>query len=92
MVSLTSQGGTEMQKYNMYEAKTNFSKIINLVEHNEEVLISRNGKPVTKIIPFVEKPTGKRKFGTLRGKIKVNKDFDKPLPEDLIDSFYSGKL
>ena len=51
-----------MQKYNIYEAKTYFSKVINLVEHNEEVLISRNGKTVAKIIPFAEDIKITRKF------------------------------
>ena len=78
-----------MQKYNMYDAKTHFSKIINLVEHNQEILISRNGKTIAKIIPFTEKSDGKRVFGTLRGKINVATNFDDPLPKDMMDSFYS---
>ena len=81
-----------MQNYNIYEAKTNFSKIINLVEHNEEVLISKNGKLVAKIIPFIAPSTSKRKFGTLRGKIKINKDFDEQLPDEIIDNFYLGNI
>ncbi len=84
--------GEKMQKFNMYEAKTNFSKIINLVEHNEEILISRNGTAVAKIIPFNSQSSGKRQFGMLKGKIKLSVDFDKPLPADVIDSFYTKNL
>ncbi|MEQ9877860.1 type II toxin-antitoxin system prevent-host-death family antitoxin [Pectobacterium aroidearum] len=42
-----------MQKINLYEAKTNFSKIINHVsETGESYIIARNGKPVAKIVPL----------------------------------------
>ncbi len=81
-----------MQNYNIYEAKTNFSKIINLVEHDEEVLISKNGKIVAKIIPFVEKSKKNRTFGTLKGKITVNTNFDEELPPEFIRDFYMGKI
>ncbi len=81
-----------MQKYNMYDAKTHFSKIINSVEHNEEILISRNGKVVAKIIPFSDKPQGKRIFGRLRGQMKISHDFDAPLPKDILDGFYSEEI
>ena len=76
----------------MYEAKTHFSKIINSVEHNEVVLISRNGKPVAKIIPFTQELSNERKFGELRNQIKIKDDFDEELPDDIIDSFYSGHI
>ncbi|MFN8770199.1 MAG: type II toxin-antitoxin system Phd/YefM family antitoxin [Neisseriaceae bacterium] len=81
-----------MKKFNIYDAKTNFSKIINLVEHHEEVLISKNGIAVAKIVPVIFDSSEKRVFGTLRGKIKVAKDFDDSLPQDIVDSFYVNKL
>lgn len=44
------------------------------------------------MIPFTEYSTGKRKFTSLKGKIKVNKNFDESLLEDIIEDFYLGKL
>lgn len=76
----------------MYEAKTNFSKIMNLVEHNEEIIIARNGHAIARIIPFTDGAVPRRKIGTMRGKIKVSPDFDDPLPEDILESIYLGKL
>ena len=81
-----------MQTCSIYEAKTHFSKLINLVEHNEEILISRNGNIVAKIIPFHEQKSGKRQFGMLRGKIKIHEDFDAPLPDEILNAFYLGKI
>lgn len=35
-----------------FEAKTNFNKIINNVINGEEILVTKRGKPVAKIIPI----------------------------------------
>lgn len=39
----------------------------------------------SKLGPIDKKP--KRKFGVLRGKIKVAKDFDAPLPDNILSEF-----
>ena len=39
-------------QYNIHDAKTNLSRIIDRVEHGEEIIISRSGKPVAKVIPL----------------------------------------
>ncbi|WBQ03135.1 type II toxin-antitoxin system Phd/YefM family antitoxin [Kribbella sp. CA-293567] len=39
-------------QYNMHEAKTQLSRIIDRVEHGEEVIISRAGRPVAKVVPL----------------------------------------
>jgi prevent-host-death family protein len=80
-----------MRKFSLFDAKTHFSQVINLVEHNEEVMISRHGKVIAKIIPFSENSSGVREFGRLRGKIKISKDFDATLPGDILDAFYNEK-
>lgn len=41
-----------MAAYNIYEAKTKFSALVEKAEQGEEVVISRSGKPVAKLIPF----------------------------------------
>ena len=39
-----------------FEAKTHFTKIISQVMDGEEILITRRGKPVAKIIPIEKVP------------------------------------
>ena len=54
--------------------------------HGEEVIIAKAGKPAAKLVPIIAiKP--KRKPGALKGKIKISKDFNEPLPDDILDSF-----
>ena len=66
-----------MTQYNMYEAKTNFSKISKLLEEKKEdyVIISRNGKPVLKIT-LVEDNPRKNLIGCAKGMFTIPKDFD----------------
>ena len=42
------------KQVNMHEAKTHFSKLAELVENGEEVIIARAGKPVMKLVPIDE--------------------------------------
>jgi prevent-host-death family protein len=69
----------------MHEAKTHFSKLVDSVLHGNEIIIAMAGKPVAKLTPIRKKP--ERKFGKLKGKIKVAKDFDAPLPEGILEGF-----
>ena len=62
---------------NVFEAKTDFSKLIRLVELRREefITIARNGKPVAKIVPFENAPVSKR-IGIAKGKYHDPADFD----------------
>lgn len=73
-----------MLNFNIHEAKTNLSSLIQQVEAGEDVVIMRAGKPVARLMPYIEsKP---RKLGIFKGKIKIPEDFDNPMPEEWFDS------
>jgi prevent-host-death family protein len=72
---------------NVHEAKTHFSKLLRRVVAGEEVIISRAGQPVAKIVPIAGR--ARRRFGTDRGVFEVPDDFDAPLPADVLDTFES---
>ena len=74
-----------MRIVNIHQAKTHFSKLVNSVIHGSEILIAMAGKPVAKLSPISKKP--KRLKGVLKGKIKIAKDFDEPLPDEVIAEF-----
>lgn len=71
---------------NIHEAKTHLSKLIAAVAQGKEIIITKAGKPVAKLVPFESKKP-KRIFGILKGKIKIAKDFDAPLPNEIISAF-----
>jgi antitoxin (DNA-binding transcriptional repressor) of toxin-antitoxin stability system len=59
---------------NIYEAKTNLSKLITLLEEGEEIIIAKANKPIAKLIQF--KKEIKREPNHLKGKIVYKDDFD----------------
>jgi prevent-host-death family protein len=70
----------------LYSAKTHFSRLIERVRKGEEIVITRNGEPVARLVP-AHAGRGKRKLGLLKGRIRVRDDFDAPLPEATLHEF-----
>jgi len=75
---------------NIHEAKTHFSKFINQALKGEEIIIAKDGKPLIRLVPYtVDIET--RKGGQFRGLMQISDDFDAPLPEDVLNSFYGNE-
>jgi antitoxin (DNA-binding transcriptional repressor) of toxin-antitoxin stability system len=69
-----------MQFVNIHDAKTNLSRYIdNIIGQHETIIICKNGKPVAQLTAY--KLPVARKIGLLKGKIKIESDFDE-LPQD----------
>lgn len=70
-----------MTTVNVYEAKTQLSKLLEMVERGEQVTIARAGRPVADLVPHVKSEIV---FGGLRGHIEYDSDtFDDEDPEIL---------
>ena len=74
-----------MKIVNIHQAKTQFSKLVDAALQGEEIVIAKAGKPTVKLVPINKKKS--YKFGVLKGKIKIAKDFDAPLPDDVLLDF-----
>lgn len=74
---------------NIYEAKTNLSKLIQEALQGEEVIISKAGKPLVRLVPFQPQAIV-RKPGYWKGKVKIAKDFDE-LPATILAAFKGEK-
>jgi prevent-host-death family protein len=70
------------------DAKNRLSELLRSVEDGENVVITRNGKPVAQLIP---PPPRKRvvRFGTMRGRIHLKPGWDDPID---IDQFLAGRF
>ncbi len=71
---------------NMHEAKTHLSRLVERVEAGEEIVISRAGKPVARLVA-IQGPRGSRAPGRLRDRIRIADDFDAPLPDEVAAAF-----
>jgi len=71
---------------NLYEAKTNLSRLVDRVADGEEIYIAKAGKPMAKLVP-VGKPSRRRRPGGWKGKLRIGEDFDDPLPPEILAAF-----
>lgn len=69
----------------VHEAKTHLSRLLERVAAGEEILITRRGEEVARLVPAVV--PRRPELGTDRGRLTVPDDFDAPLPEDLLRDF-----
>jgi prevent-host-death family protein len=66
--------------FNMHDAKTNLSRLVERALAGEEILIARAGQPVVQLVPYHRR---KRVPGSARGQFMVHDTFDDPLPPEL---------
>lgn len=64
-----------MQIFNIHQAKTQLSKLIEKAQNGDEVIIAKAGKPVVKLTSY-KQPLKPRKPGLLKGKISVPDNFN----------------
>ena len=70
-------------QFNIHDAKTNLSRIIERVEHGEEIIIARGGTPVAKVVPLT-RTVNRTGRGSLRGKLVATPDWDSDEVNDAI--------
>ena len=70
---------------NIYEAKTRLSQLVERAEKGEDVIIARAGRPVARLVPF-RQPAIARKPGRMRGRVRVARNFNEPLPDDVFEN------
>jgi prevent-host-death family protein len=72
--------------YNLYEAKTSLSRLVDRAANGEEIILSKAGKPLAKLVPFSRSPKP-RQPGGWEGKMRISEDFDAPLPPEIQAAF-----
>ena len=75
-----------MVEVNIHEAKTHLSRLLVRVAAGEEVLISKAGRPIAKLVP-VTRGSPRRTPNRDKGNGWIAEDFDAPLPQELLASF-----
>jgi prevent-host-death family protein len=76
-------------QFNVHEAKTQFSKLLDLALQGEEVIIMRNGVPVAEVVPARKHaiPLGAGRHDTNAS----SHDWWKALTDEEAEAFYEGK-
>lgn len=76
-----------MKTVNIYEAKTNLSKLLEKVQNGETVIIAKAGKPIADLT-LHKPPENKIKFGVATGKIHYKDDDLVGIDPEIMDMFY----
>lgn len=69
------------------EAKNNLSLLILAAQAGEEVIITKGGKPMARLVPFSEEG-GRRPLGLFKAKVVIRGDLLDPLPEEVVADFW----
>ncbi|MGE0488545.1 MAG: type II toxin-antitoxin system Phd/YefM family antitoxin [Vulcanimicrobiota bacterium] len=67
-------------QYNVHEAKTHLSRLLERAHQGEEIIIAKAGKPYVRLVPVQPEP--KRELGWMSGQFSVGEEIFDPLPED----------
>ena len=73
---------------NLYEAKTQLSKLVERAAAGEEIVIAKAGKPIARLGALGRKPL---RSGLLKGKVWMADDFDNT-PEEIIRAFEGSEI
>lgn len=79
-----------MVTLNIYEAKTQLSKLLRQVRAGQEVIIADAGTPIAKLVP-IEPPRTARTLGADRGKVWIAPDAFAPLDGEEL-AIWSGAM
>ncbi|MBI4969918.1 MAG: type II toxin-antitoxin system Phd/YefM family antitoxin [Rhodospirillales bacterium] len=71
---------------NLYDAKTHLSELVERAAEGEEIVIAKAGKPRARLVALPAKGKARRP-GCWVGKVRIAKDFDAPLPEEILGAF-----
>jgi prevent-host-death family protein len=73
----------------VHAAEAHLSRLVERAAAGEEIVITKAGKPVAKLVALEQAPR-KRVLGTLAGRLRIPDDFDAPLPEEILREFEGG--
>ena len=78
-----------MDPVNIHDAKTHFSRLIDQVSEGAEIVIARAGRPVARLVPYIER-RAPRRLGLMAGQFSVPDDFDVMDGEAIVELFEGG--
>ena len=80
-----------MKTYNIHDAKTHLSKLVEMAAKGESFVIAKAGKPMVKVIALdTPESSQMKRFGFMAGQIKVPDDFN-TMGADEIQNLFEAK-
>ena len=73
----------------VHGAKTQLSKLLDLVEDGEQVVIERHGRPVAQLVPVRRRRPSA--LGAMRGQFKMTEGWERALTDEEAEAFWGGR-
>lgn len=73
--------------YSVHGAKTQLSRLLDLVQDGEEVVIERHGQPVAQLVPVSERR--RSMLGAMRGQFAMTEGWERALTDEEAEAFWS---
>jgi prevent-host-death family protein len=81
-----------MRTYNIHDAKTQLSRLVEQAAKGEPFVIAKAGKPMVKVIALhAPEPNQIKRFGFMAGQIRVPDDFDRMGEAEIMQLFEDGE-
>jgi prevent-host-death family protein len=83
-----------MPQFNIHEAKSNLSHLLDMVARGEEVVLAKHGHPVARIVPIERRGLvlGSGKNDTnINQEVLAKDDWWEPMSADEADAFIEGR-
>jgi len=77
-----------MPNVSVHGAKTQLSKLLDLVEDGEVVVIERHGRPVAQLVPVRRRRASA--LGAMRGEFSMTDGWERPLDDEEAEAFWGG--
>lgn len=75
-----------MAQVNLYDAKTQLSRLVDRAAAGEEIVIAKGGRPLARLVPLAAR-TAPRRLGQRAHEVALRPDFDAPLPDAMQRAF-----
>ena len=72
--------------YNLQEAKSSLSRLVDRAAGEKAIIIAKAGKPVARLVPLKPR-VAQRESGGWEGQVCIAQDFDAPLPPEILSTF-----
>ncbi len=76
-----------MRQYNIHEAKTHLSRLVDEVARGEPFIIAKAGKPLVKVVSLEARAETLGPIGFYKGELKIPDDFDTMMADEIAEMF-----
>lgn len=77
-----------METFNIHEAKTHLSRLVEMAAKGQPFIIAKAGKPMVKVVPLdTVKPDMSHRIGFMQGRFTIPDDFDTMMADEIAEMF-----